>query len=71
MSATGGGALVSHVVAYVAGVRDGMALRDTESRPAGLSHAQSQSYALGLEEGARRRLSGSGDIFLGDSDAWR
>lgn len=70
MSAAGG-ALTRHVVAYVAGVRDGMALRDTESRPAGLSHAHSQSYALGLEEGARRRLVGSGDTFVGDSDALR
>ena len=60
MSALGGDALVSHVVAYVVGVSDGMARRDAESRSAGLSHAQSQSYALGLEEGARRRLAGSG-----------
>ena len=70
MSAAGG-ALTQHVVAYVAGVRDGMARRDTESRPEGLSHAHEQSYALGLEEGARRRLVGSDGTFVGDSDALR
>lgn len=70
MSAVGG-ALTRHVVAYVAGVRDGMALRDTESRPAGLSHAHSQSYALGLEEGARRRLVGSGGDSADGHDTMR